>query len=1127
VISRFFVDRPIFATVLSVVIVIVGLIAYFTLPVAQYPEITPPTVVVRASYPGATPEVIAETVATPLEQEINGVENMLYMSSSSTSDGQMQLTITFELGTDIDEAQVLVENRVAVAEPRLPEEVRRIGVTTRKSSPDLLMVVHLLSPDKRYDQLYISNYVQIRVQDVLTRLDGVGSVTVFGAREYSMRVWLDPEKLYSRDMAASDVVQALREQNVQVAAGVIGQPPVPQGNAYQLSVNTLGRLTQEEQFGDIVVKTGDDGRITRLRDVARIELGARDYSVNSYLDGEPAQGIGIFQLPGSNALETAQLVRQTMAEISKEFPPGLEYRIIYDPTIFIEESINEVFHTLFIAFILVSIVVLIFLQDWRAALLPMIDAIVSLVGTFAVMAAFGFSLNNLSLFGLVLAIGIVVDDSIVVVENIKRWMGKGLETREAILKAMEEITGPVLAITLVLSAVFIPTAFLSGISGQFYRQFALTIAVSTIISAVNALTMAPARAGQLIKPDSESEMQEPLPRIGIAIIFGFLAYSFLAMPLASLLGLSGPAYSAGEGGSQFSGVTALWVVRLMVSAAGGIAGWFLSSIVNRLLKGFFRGFNRFFERTSDEYGRTVSRLLRVSGIAILVYCGLIGLTYLGFSRVPVGFIPAVDQGYLITDVQLPDGSSLERTDAVVQRATKILLETPGIAHAVGIVGFSGATFSNSSDSAAIFAVLEPFEERAKHGPSAQEIIRNVFPKLSQIQEARIIVIPPPPVRGLGTAGGFKMMVQDRSGVGLLALEATANELVAEANQQPGLTRVFTTFSTNTPQLYAQVDRTKAKKLNVPLTNIFDTLQIYLGSIYVNDFNLFGRTYRVTAQAEGPFRNEPEDITKLRTRSASGAAVPLGSLIDVRRVTGPDRVVRYNLFPSVDINGDTIPGFSSGQAIDAMEELANKILPQGMGFEWTDLAYQQVTAGNTAIFIFPLCVVFVFLILSALYESWSLPLAIILIVPMCLLSAIAGVWLRGMDNNILTQIGFVVLVGLACKNAILVVEFAKDRQEEGKNRFEAAVEAGRIRLRPILMTSFAFILGVVPLLIATGAGAEMRQALGTSVFSGMLGVTFFGLLLTPIFYVVIRGLTERKKGKSIHHELKEESYDKGI
>ncbi len=1111
-ISRFFVDRPIFATVISVVIVIVGLIAYFTLPVTQYPEVTPPTIVVRASYPGANPEVIAETVATPLEQEINGVENMLYMSSSSTSDGQMQLTITFELGTDIDEAQVLVENRVALAGPRLPEEVRRIGVTVRKSSPDMLLVVHLFSPDNSYDQLYISNYVIIRVYDVLTRLDGVGNVIVFGAREYSMRAWLDPEKLYSLDMTASDVVQALREQNVQVAAGVIGQPPVPQGNAYQLSIRTLGRLTEEEQFGDVVVKTSDDGRITRVSDVARIELGARDYGVNSYLDGKQAQAIGIFQLPGSNAIATADSVRETMAELSKEFPPGLEYRIVYDPTIFVEESINEVFHTLFIAFILVFIVVILFLQDWRAALLPMIDAIVSLIGTFAVMAAFGFSLNNLSLFGLVLAIGIVVDDAIVVVENIKRWMSKGLAPREATLKAMGEITGPVIAITVVLSAVFIPTAFLSGISGQFYRQFALTIAVSTIISAVNALTMAPARAVQLIKPDSEWEMQEPLPRIGIALIFGFLANSFLTPPLASLLGLLVPAYGTGEGAGQSSGVAALWALRLALFAAGGIAGWFLSPLVNRLLKRLFGRFNRFFERTTNTYGRSVARLLRVSVVAVLVYCGLIGLTYLGFTRAPTGFIPAQDQGYLIVDVKLPDGASLERTDAVIQRATKTILETPGIRFAVAFAGFSGATFSNSSDSGVIFTGLDPFEERAEQGPSAEEIIGSLSQRLSEIQEARIIVIPPPPVRGLGTAGGFKMQVQDRTDAGLVALEAATNELVAAANQQPGLTRVFSPFSTRTPQLYAEVDRTKAKKLNVPLTNIFDTLQIYLGSLYVNDFNLFGRIYRVTAQAEDSFRAQPEDINRLKTRSSSGAMVPLGSLIDVRRVSGPDRVVRYNLFPSAEIIGDTAPGFSSGQAIDAMEKLARKVLPTGMGFEWTDLAYQQTTAGNSAIFFFPLCVLFVFLILSSLYESWSLPLAIILIVPMCLLSAITGVWLRGADNNILTQIGFVVLVGLACKNAILIVQFAKDRQEEGKNRFEAAVEACRIRLRPILMTSFAFILGVVPLLVATGAGAEMRQALGTSVFSGMLGVTFFGLLLTPIFYVVIRWFVERKADK---------------
>ena len=1112
-VSRFFVDRPIFATVLSVLIVIVGLIAYFTLPVSQYPEVTPPTIVVRTSYPGANPEVIADTVATPLEQEINGVEDMLYMSSQSTSDGQMQLTITFELGTDIDKAQVLVENRIAVAEPRLPEEVRRIGVIVRKSSPDMLLVVHLVSPDNTYDQLYISNYALIRVYDVLTRIEGVGNVTVFGAREYSMRVWLDPEKLYSMGMTVSDVVQSLREQNVEVAAGVIGQPPVPQGNAYQLSVNTLGRLVEADQFADVVIRTGEDGRITRLKDVARVELGARDYGVNSYLDGKPAQAIGIFQLPGSNALATAQAVEKTMARISKDFPKGLEYRIVYNPTIFVQQSINEVYHTLFVAFILVFIVVIIFLQDWKAALLPMIDAVVSLVGTFAVMSAFGFSLNNLSMFGLVLAIGIVVDDSIVVVENIKRWMSKGLEPREATLKAMAEITGPVLAITLVLSSVFIPTAFLPGISGQFYKQFALTIAVSTILSAVNALTLAPARAVQLIKPDSEAEKQEPLPRVGIAAIVGFAAYSLLTGSVASLLGIHIPGNGYDPAATSES-TAALWAVRIGLFAAGCAAGWFAGPYVNLVLKKVFGGFNRFFDRASNSYGRSVNRLLRFSTIAIIVYCGLIGLTYIGFTRVPSGFIPAQDQGYLIVDVALPDGASLERTDAVIGRATNIILDTPGIAYAVGFAGFSGATFSNSSDAGVIFTPLNPFNERARNGPTLDQIIADLSQRLSVIQEARLIVISPPPVRGLGTAGGFKMMVQDRSGVGLKELEKAAYALIGAANQEPGLTRVYTTFSTRTPQIYAEVDRTKAKKLDVPLTNIFDTLQVYLGSVYVNDINLFGRVYRVTAQAEGDFRQQPEDIAKLRTRSAKGEVVPLGSVVDIKSETGPDRVVRYNLFPSIEVNGATLPGFSSGQAIEAMDRLAGQILPAGVGFEWTDLAYQEVTQGNTSLFIFPLCVLFVFLILSSLYESWSLPLAIILIVPMCLLSAITGLWLRGMDNNILTQIGFVVLVGLACKNAILIVEFAKDYQETGKGREEAVVEASRVRLRPILMTSFAFILGVVPLVIAAGAGAEMRQSLGTSVFSGMFGVTFFGLFLTPVFYVVIRKITESRRSRSV-------------
>jgi len=1103
--SKFFVDRPIFATVLSILIVVVGLIAYFTLPVSQYPEVTPPTIVVRAAYPGANPETIAETVATPLEQEINGVEDMLYMSSQSTSDGAMQLTITFKLGTDIDKAQVLVENRVSVAEPRLPEEVRRIGVTVRKSSPDMLLVVHLVSPDDTYDQLYISNYALINVYDVLTRIQGVGNVTVFGAREYSMRIWLDPEKLYSLGMTVSDIVQSLREQNIEVAAGVIGQPPVPQGNAFQLSVNTLGRLLDEEQFSNIIVRTGEEGRTTKLKDVARIELGARDYGVNSYLDGKPAQAIGVFQLPGSNALATAESIEKTMAEISKNFPKGLEYRIVYNPTVFVQQSIDEVFHTLYIAFILVFIVVILFLQDWRAALLPMIDAVVSLVGTFAVMAAFGFSLNNLSMFGLVLAIGIVVDDSIVVVENIKRWMGMGYEPREATLRAMQEITGPVLAITLVLSSVFIPTAFLPGISGQFYKQFALTIAVSTIFSAINALSMAPARAVQLIKPDSELEHHDPLPRVGIAAIVGFLAYAFIAPALASLPGQHN---MAGEAGLT------VWAIRIGLFAVGAFVGWMVSPFVNAMLKKVFKGFNDFFERAANSYSRTVNRMLRFTTIALFVYGGLIALTYFGFTHVPTGFIPAQDQGYLIIDVALPDGASLERTDAVVQEATKIIREAPGIGYAVGFSGFSGATFSNSSDAGVIFTPLTPFEERAKDGPALNEIITDLSIRLSQIQEARLLVISPPPVRGLGTAGGYKMMVQDRGDVGLRELANASYALIGAANQEPGLTRVYTTFSLNTPQLYAEIDREKAKKLDVPITNIFDTMQVYLGSIYVNDINLFGRVYRVTAQAEGSSRQRADDILKLRTRSANGSTVPLGSVVTIKDETGPDRVVRYNLFPAVEVSGDSIPGFSSGQAIAAMQKLAGQILPAGVGYEWTDLAYQEVNQGSAAIFIFPLCVLFVFMVLASLYESWSLPLAIILIVPMCLLSALAGLWLRGMDNNILTQIGFVVLVGLACKNAILIVEFAKDYQEQGKHSDEAVVEASRVRLRPILMTSFAFILGVVPLVIATGAGAEMRQALGTSVFSGMFGVTFFGLFLTPIFYVVIRKFTESRKKQGV-------------
>jgi hydrophobe/amphiphile efflux-1 (HAE1) family protein len=1042
--SHFFISRPIFAAVISLVIMIVGGIAYYNLPIAQYPEVAPPTVVVTASYPGANPQVISDTVATPIEQQINGVEDMLYLSSQCTADGTMTLTITFKLGTDLDKAQVLVQNRVAVAIPSLPAEVQRIGVTTDKSSPDLLLVVHLLSPHDRYDQLYISNYASLHVRDVLRRIDGVGSVNVFGGREYSMRIWLDPEKLASVDLTASDVVAALREQNVQVAAGVIGQQPVGPGHAFQLSVNTLGRLVDPAQFGEIVVKTGDQGRLVRVRDIARVELGGLDYSVNSYLgfpnekQAKQAVALAIQQRPGTNAIATAHAVRDTMEELSRDFPKGLEYRVIYDPTVFVEESVRAVVHTIFEAVLLVVLVVMIFLQSWRATLIPLVAIPVSLIGTFAAMAGLGFSLNNLSLFGLVLAIGIVVDDAIVVVENIERNIEEGLPPCDAARKAMDEVGGPVVSVALVLAAVFVPTAFIGGISGQFYRQFALTIAVSTLISAFVSLTLSPALGGILLQP---------------------------------------------------RGAKKDWFGRIFDKAFGWL----------------FRGFNALFAKTVGVYVPTVGRLIRRRGLALIVYALLLVVTFFAFKRVPNGFIPAQDQGYAIIAAQLPDGASLERTDQVIKQIIQIALQTPGVNRVVAFAGFSGATRANSTNAAALFPGFAPFEERGSKldGPT---VIADLRKRLSVIQAAQVAVIPPPPVRGLGTGGGFKVEVQDRSGAGLRELQAATDKVIQAARDDPGLVQVFTQFRASTPRLFAEVDRTKAKMLNVPLGNIFDTLQTYLGSTFVNQFNLFGRTYRVTAQADAQFRDEVSDIARLKTRNSEGGIVPLGSVMNIRETTGPDRVVRYNLYPAAEINGDTAKGFSSGQSLDTMERLARENLPNGMSFEWTDLAYQQRAAGNTALFIFPLCVLFVFLTLAAQYESWMLPLAVILIVPMCLLSAIGGVIFRGMDNNILTQIGFVVLVGLASKNAILIVEFARQQEHAGKTRFAAAVEACRLRLRPILMTSFAFILGVVPLVLAQGAGAEMRQALGTAVFFGMLGVTFFGLLLTPIFYVVIRGFS---------------------
>ena len=1034
-IGHFFIDRPRFAAVLSILIVLVGVLAYLQLPVTQYPEIAPPTVEITAFYPGATPETVADTVATPIEQAINGVEGMLYMTSSSTADGSMSLSVAFELGTDLDTAQILVQNRVSSAEPRLPEEVRRLGVTVQKSSPDIMMVIHLLSPDDTFDQLYISNYALLRVTDVLRRIDGVGNVVVFGAREYGMRIWLDPEKLAARSLTAGDVVTALRAQNVQVSAGSLGQPPVPSGAAFQLKIGAPGRFERPEEFEQVIVKSGADGRLTRVADVARVELGAQDYGRNSYLNGQAAAGIAMFQRPGSNALETAQELRGTIEQLSEGFPEGLEYEIAYDPTVFVEESVSAVYHTIFEAVALVILVIILFLQSWRAALIPILAIPVSLVGTFAVMAVAGFSLNNLSLFGLVLAIGIVVDDAIVVVENIERNLDLGLGPREAARVTMDEVGTALVSIALVLSAVFVPTAFLGGISGQFFRQFGLTIAVATLISAFNSLTLSPALGAIILKA-------KDAPRSG----FGKLWY-----------GVLGP---------------------------------------------IFRLFDRVFDRATELYSASVGRIVRRPLVSVVVFLVLLGFGAFVFTTVPGGFIPQQDQGFLIVAASLPPGAALERTDDVVLEATEILRRQPGISDVVGIVGLSGATFSTASNAAALFVILDPFEER---GPeeSASSLVGKVQGALGEIREAQFFVIDPPPVRGLGRGGGFKMMVENRGGADLRELEAVTWQLAGAANQSPQIARAFTTFDTAQPRYSLEVDRTKAEQLDVPLESLFQTLQVQLGSAYVNDFNRFGRTYRVTAQADASHRLRPGDLRKLYTRSRSGEMVPLGSMVELGRASGPDRVVRHNLYPAAELQGAAPPGVSSGEAIEAMAELARENLPPGYAFEWTEIALQEEEAGSAGLWIFPLSVLFVFLVLTAQYESWSLPLAVILIVPLCVVFALLGVWIAGMENNILTQVGFVVLIGLACKNAILIVEFARQKEEEGLDRFRAAAEAARLRLRPILMTSFAFILGVVPLVIASGAGAEMRQNLGTAVFAGMIGVTMTGLFLTPVFYVGIR------------------------
>jgi len=1035
-ISHFFIDRPIFAAVISVVFVIVGAVSFFRLPVAQYPEIAPPIINVTGQYPGASADVVAATVVSPIEDQINGVENMIYMSSNATSDGRFTIAVSFELGTNLDIAQVQVQNRVAIAQPRVPVEVRNIGMTVTKASPDIIMVVNIHSPDKSRDSLFLSNYSTLEIKDALTRVDGVGSILVFGGRDFAMRIWLDPDRLQSLNMTASDVVASLQGQNIQVASGVLNQQPMTSPGTFEIAVQTQGRLAEPDEFSQIVVKQ-TPGALVRLKDVARVELAAQDYTTNSYLDRDPAVALAVFQRPGSNALATAKGVIDTMKTVSARFPPGVMYDIVYNPTEFIQQSVNAVIETIAEAILLVVLVVILFLQTWRAAVIPIVAIPVSLIGTFFFMGIFGFTLNNLTLFGLVLAIGIVVDDAIVVVENVERNIAAGLSPHDAAVKSMDEVGAALVAIALVLCAVFVPSAFITGISGQFYRQFALTIAGATVISLVVSLTLSPAMCALLLKP------HDPRHR------------------------------------------TRWWELPV---------------------RGFFKLFNWGFDRLGRGYGFLAARVVRVAALMLIGYVAILGYGLNEFRKTPTGFIPQMDRGYLIVVVQLPPGASLARTDDVYRRAIDLALNTPGVEHGVNFVGFSAATFTNAPNSAAIFLTLAPSEQRARDpNQSGAGITRALFGKFAAIQDALILVIQPPPVNGIGNAGGFRMMVEDRGGRGPQALQAAAVAMMGRANQTPGLAQVFTLFETSTPQLYLDIDRAKAQLLGINVAEVFSALQVYLGSAYVNDFNLFGRTFRVTAQADSNYRGDARDVLSLRVRNANGDTVPLGSFTTVHSISSSYRVPRYNLYRAAEIDGAAAPGFSQGQAIDIMEKLAAEVLPDGFGYEWTTLAFQQIRAGSTAAFAFGLAVAFVFLVLAAQFESLTLPLAVILIVPMCLVASITGVILRGMDNNILTQVGFVVLIGLAAKNAILIVEFAKQLEDRGRDRFAAAVEAARLRLRPILMTSLAFIFGVAPLVWAVGAGAELRQALGTAVFAGMIGVTAFGLVFTPVFYVITRWL----------------------
>ncbi|HGM6833091.1 TPA: multidrug efflux RND transporter permease subunit SdeB [Serratia marcescens] len=1038
--SRFFIDRPIFAAVLSILIFVAGVIAIPLLPISEYPDVVPPSVQVRAEYPGANPKEIAETVATPLEEAINGVENMMYMKSVAGSDGVLVTTVTFRPGTDPDQAQVQVQNRVAQAEARLPEDVRRQGITTQKQSPALTLVVHLVSPSGKYDSLYLRNYATLKVKDELARLPGVGQVQIFGAGEYAMRIWLDPNKVAARGLTASDVVSAMQEQNVQVSAGQLGAEPMPTRSDYLLSINAQGRLQTEEEFANIILKSGDNGEIVRLRDVARIEMGSGSYALRAQLNNKDAVGIGIFQSPGANAIELSDAVRGKMAELATRFPDGMSWKSPYDPTVFVRDSIRAVVDTLLEAVILVVLVVILFLQTWRASIIPLLAVPISVVGTFAALYLLGFSLNTLSLFGLVLAIGIVVDDAIVVVENVERNIEEGLSPLAAAHQAMREVSGPIIAIAVVLCAVFVPMAFLSGVTGQFYKQFAVTIAISTVISAINSLTLSPALAARLLKPHGAPK---DLP----------------------------------------------------------------SRLIDRLFGWLFRPFNRFFASSSQRYQRGVSRVLGRRGAVFVVYLLLLAAAGVMFKTVPGGFIPTQDKLYLIGGVKMPEGASLERTDAVIRKMSAIGLSVDGVTDAVAFPGLNALQFTNTPNTGTVFFALESLSTRTH---TAAQINAEINARISQIQEGFAFSIMPPPILGIGQGSGYSLYVQDRAGLGYGALQTAINTMSGAIMQTPGMGFPISSYQANVPQLDAKIDRDKAKAQGVPLNALFSTLQTYLGSSYINDFNRYGRTWKVMAQADGQFRDSVEDIANLRTRNDKGEMVPIGSMVNIGTTYGPDPVIRYNGFPAADLIGDADPRvLSSTQAMGALTQMAGKLLPNGMNIQWTDLSYQQSTQGNAALVVFPVAVLLAFLALAALYESWTLPLAVILIVPMTMLSALFGVWLTGGDNNVFVQVGLVVLMGLACKNAILIVEFARELEMQGKGIVEAALEACRLRLRPIVMTSIAFIAGTIPLILGHGAGAEVRGVTGITVFSGMLGVTLFGLFLTPVFYVTLRRLVARK------------------